>query len=179
MAKHSVEEVRAEYDRLDKLCGVDTSAIEIRVSQRSTSRYGYCHYRSEKIPGLKQTRMVPDYISITDFIFDCEAEFWNTIRHEYAHALVCLRDGYSHHHDKVWKAACGEVGCSPESCSSNREAANRSAARREEKAKYTLSCNRCGRKWTYVRDGRVVRAAKAGRRLTCPCGNTALIFKTI
>lgn len=40
MAKHSVEEVRAEYDRLDKLCGVDTSAIEIRVSQRSTSRYG-------------------------------------------------------------------------------------------------------------------------------------------
>ena len=75
MAKHSVEEVRAEYDRLDKLCGVDTSAIEIRVSQRSTSRYGYCHYRSEKIPRSNQTRMIPDYISITDFIFDCEAQF--------------------------------------------------------------------------------------------------------
>lgn len=41
---------------------------------------------------------------------ECEEQFWDTIRHEYAHALVTLRDGKLHRHDGVWKSACCEVG---------------------------------------------------------------------
>ena len=40
--------------------------------------------------------------------------FTDVIRHEYAHMLVYLRDGNVRHgHDRVWKAACLEVGCEP------------------------------------------------------------------
>ena len=37
---HTIQEVRAEYDRLDRLCGVDTSGIEIAISRRSVKRLG-------------------------------------------------------------------------------------------------------------------------------------------
>ena len=33
--KHSLDEVRAEYNRLDKLLGIDTGAVELCVSRRS------------------------------------------------------------------------------------------------------------------------------------------------
>lgn len=37
---HSLEEVRAEYDRLDRLCGVDTSGIELKISKRAVKQLG-------------------------------------------------------------------------------------------------------------------------------------------
>ena len=82
---YSIEDIRKEYDRLDSLCGVDTSR-----------------------------KYYPTCIMITDFILTLEEEFWDIIRHEYAHALVTLRDGIQHGHDNVWKQACLEVGCPPD-----------------------------------------------------------------
>ena len=41
---HTLEEIRAEYDRLDRLCGVDTSAIEITISRRGVRRLGSFRY---------------------------------------------------------------------------------------------------------------------------------------
>ena len=37
---HSLDEIRREYDRLDKLCGVDTSGVEIEISRRPGRRLG-------------------------------------------------------------------------------------------------------------------------------------------
>lgn len=37
---HSLEEVRAEYDRLDRLCGLDTSGIELKISKRAVKQLG-------------------------------------------------------------------------------------------------------------------------------------------
>lgn len=173
--KYTLEDVRAEYNRLDDLCMVDTSAIELRVSKRATQRYGYCHYRA----GHDKRHLVPDYISITDFVFECEEQFWDTIRHEYAHALVTLRDGKCHHHDSVWKAACLEVGCSPERVATEREAGIRSSLKRKKKAKYIVSCMKCGRKWSYLRAGSIVKALKSKRVCTCPCGSHGLTLKEI
>lgn len=62
--KHTLEEARAEYDRLDKLCNTDTSHIDLRISHRATHRYGYCHYVKRFSAKFIQGFYAPDYISI-------------------------------------------------------------------------------------------------------------------
>jgi predicted SprT family Zn-dependent metalloprotease len=166
MPKYTLDDVRKEYYRLDALCGVDTSYLDLRISTRATSRYGYCHYTR------KGGRLIPDYISITDFIFECEDQFWNTVRHEYAHALVTIRTGRAHHHDNVWKAACREIGCKPERLAKDEDAHAKSAKLKEEKLRYEVHCNSCGRVFKYMKAGPVVKALQAGSKTcTCPCGS--------
>lgn len=180
--KHSIEEIRREYDRLDKLLGVDTSKIVLSVSTRCVNRYGACKYGKDRMPRE---------ICITDFIMDCEDEFWNTVRHEYAHAIVRIRYPKERHgHDNVWRSACLEVGCRPERCSADPEAANFSHARRLRRAenrvpsdwRYAVSCDTCGREWKYKSKGKIVKIAKGERSgtLRCPhCGGKNFSFDFI
>ena len=81
---HSLEEIRAEYDRLDRLCGVDTSAVEIALSRRGVRRLGSFRYPAKGKAGALR-------ITINASLLDEEEAFWDTVRHEYAHALVYLR----------------------------------------------------------------------------------------
>ena len=80
---HSLEEVRAEYDRLDRLCGVDTSRIELKISKRAVKQLGSfrCPRRGGK-DGL--------CITLSHLILEDDEQFWDTVRHEYAHAAVYL-----------------------------------------------------------------------------------------
>ena len=171
--KHTLEDVRAEYDRLDKLCGVDTKGIKLKISKRATRQFGYCHYVT--VAG----RLVPDSISITDFILDCETQFWDTIRHEYAHALVAIRTGKPHHHDNVWKAACLEVGCSPNCQAHDDEAHNKTYEKKAERFRYKVTCKSCGRISYFVKKGAVVKALEAGRKCTCCCGGKSFALESI
>lgn len=41
---HSLDEIRREYERLDRLCGVDTSGVEIGISNRTGRRLGSFRY---------------------------------------------------------------------------------------------------------------------------------------
>ena len=41
---HTLEEIRTEYDRLDRLCGVDTTGVEIVLSRRGVRRLGSFRY---------------------------------------------------------------------------------------------------------------------------------------
>ena len=104
---HSLEEIRKEYDRLDRLCGVDTSRVELKISRRPGRRLGSFRYPL-------RGGGTPLRISISASVLEQEEQFWDTIRHEYAHAAVYLQHpGEKHGHDKVWKDICRELGCSP------------------------------------------------------------------
>ncbi len=163
--KRSLADVRREYDRLDTLCGVDTGAVALRVSTRARKRLGSCKYAPAG--GVES-------IVISDFVMDAEddAVFLDTIRHEYAHALVRLRrPRETHGHDAVWKAACLEVGCAPERCADPaRFPSLLAGARRVEPYRYLLRCLVCGAQWRYKRRAKVVRLVERGasRRCTCP-----------
>ncbi len=161
---HTLADVRREYDRLDALCGADTSAVELRVSTRAKKRLGSCKYIGNKVA----------CVTISDFVMDAPDDvFFDTIRHEYAHALVKLRFPRERHgHDVLWKAACREVGCAPERCC-DPSVVPAGAARREEPYRYRLHCLVCGAKWDYKRRTKLLRLIARGgsRRCTCPhCG---------
>lgn len=166
---HTLEEIRAEYDRLDRLCGVDTSAIEIVLSRRGVRRLGSFRYPAGGRSGT------PLRISINAALLDQEEQFWDTVRHEYAHALVYLRSGgVNHGHDEVWQAACREVGCSPDRLASQTA---ESRAELERRAKYRVQCAQCGQTSFYLRRGRVVDLLLRGRRgqVRCAqCGSSRL-----
>lgn len=176
MAKYTLDDVRAEYDRLDKLCGVSTAGVTLRISTKATRRYGLCHHKWQRdYSRADGGYYYPDYIAITDFVFDCENEFWDVIRHEYAHALVMLRDGRNHGHDAVWKAACREVGCRPERCSGAAETAQKVAVKKENRYKYQVVCEKCGASWRYMRATKVVQALQKGKACSHPaCGSKKL-----
>ena len=92
---HSLEEVRAEYDRLDRLCGVDTSGIELKISKRAVKQLG--SFRSPRRGGIDGLRITLSYLILED-----DEQFWDTVRHEYAHAAVyLLHPGERHGHDRV------------------------------------------------------------------------------
>lgn len=158
---HSLEEIRAEYDRLDRLCGVNTSEIEIVFSSRGVRRLGSFRCPAK---GKKGTLR----ITINASLLDEEEQFWDTVRHEYAHALVYLRSGGRNHgHDAVWKAACREVGCSEK-----RLAAQPAESREqlERRAKYKVRCTGCGQESLYFRRGKVVDLLLRGGQGQVRCG---------
>ena len=128
---------------------------------------------------------MPKEICITDFIMECEDSFWDVIRHEYAHALVRIRyPKEKHGHDRVFKAACIEVGCRPERCSDDEEAAQYADARRksreenrktsygsiERRNRYLVFCGDCDMEWMYKSKNKIVKIALGERDggLTCP-----------
>ena len=158
----TTEDVRREYDRLDALCGADTSGIELRVSKRASRRLGSCKYVGSRV----------ECVTISDFVLAApEDVFLDTIRHEYAHALVKLRfPRETHGHDAVWKAACREVGCPPKATTKPSET---QTALREQKANYRVRCKGCGQETLYLRRGKAVELLERGlgRRLRCRrCG---------
>ena len=147
--KHSLGEVRREYDRLDALCGVSTRGVALSVSTRATRRMGLFR------PGK------PPRIILSAFVLDDDALFWDTIRHEYAHALVWLREPDGRHgHDAVWRAACREVGCDPKATAAPTE---EQLALRAERAKYRVVCGSCGQEALYLKEGKIVKLLRAGR----------------
>ena len=153
----TVQDIRAEYDRLDALTGADTSGVALSVSGRAVKRFGVFR------PGS------PPRIVISAFVMEGEnaAQFWDTIRHEYAHAVVWLRHpGERHGHDAVWKAVCREVGCAPKATTAP-DAAQKAA--REARAKYKLVCEGCGQETYYLREGKILRLLRSGRGKNVRC----------
>jgi len=165
---HSAEEIRAEYDRLDRLLGVDTSGVEIVVSNRSVKRLGSCRYPSTD--GTKPMR-----ITISATVLNDDEPFWDTVRHEYAHAAVyLLRPGERHAHDEVWRAVCRRIGCTPKSVA---PAGGEAERLRRERAKYLVRCRGCGAETFYLRAGKIVKLMECGfrKRIRCSrCGSNDL-----
>ena len=159
---HSLKDIRKEYDRLDRLCGLDTSGIVIELSRRRSRRLG-CFWRPRK------NGSAPLRIVINPTLLEEEEQFWDTIRHEYAHAAVYLRHpGEKHGHDKLWKDTCRELGCSPERLAPLDEAYYR---RMQKTAKYRVHCNNCGRDTYYFREGKIIKTLRQGGRAKLCCAS--------
>ena len=154
----TLEQVRAEYHRLDRLLGIDTSGIPVRFSKRMTRQYGVCTFLKNR----------PQEIRLADFLRQEDAVFWDTARHEYAHAAAALLTGKRHGHDEVWRAVCRRIGC-PEDrlapqCAAAEENRKRIAAAR---GVYVVTCLGCGaarwcRRWR-KNGARSAAAGAAGR----------------
>ena len=159
---YTLADVRNEYDRLDEYLGISTKNIKLTVSKRMTRTYGMCKYGDD---------CLPREISLADFLFKCEEQFWDTIRHEYAHAYVKILCPSEHHgHDKYWKAACCKIGCKPERLADNDEARKYSALKRN---KYSVKCCTCGNESFYSRKGEVVKIllGESKKYSYCVCNN--------
>ena len=163
---HTLDEVRREYDRLDRLVGVDTSKIELKISRRAVRQLG--SFRSPA-RGTGKLR-----ITLSALILDDDEQFWDTVRHEYAHAAVyLLHPGEKHGHDRVWRDMCRLVGCSPKRLAPEK---GRAAELRQAQAKYIIRCRTCGAESRYVRRGRTVELMLRGRgrMLRCrKCGQSS------
>ena len=106
-------------------------------------------------------------IIISASLLDQEEQFWDTIRHEYAHAAVYLRHpGERHGHDWIWKETCRKLGCAPERLAPQNQAQQQ---RTEETAKYRVHCKGCGRDSYYFREGKVIKALRRGRKGAVRC----------
>lgn len=164
---HTLEEIRAEYRRLDTLCGADTSAIPVVLSTRMVKRLGSFRYPLND-------RGAPPQITISAAVLAEDALFWNTIRHEYAHAVVWLRHpGEQHGHDALWRSVCQVIGCAPKATV---PASGGQMALRKARARYTVRCKHCGQETFYLRKGRIVELLEAGEsnRVRCrACGSHA------
>ena len=103
----SIQFIKNEYARLDQICKVDTSNIEIIISSRMTRQLGCFTYKRNGFTKKLQIKISARIINETELFLD-------VIRHEYAHAVVYLRHPHQKHlHDSVWKSVCAEVGCTP------------------------------------------------------------------
>ena len=143
---HTIEDIRLEYNRLDRICSVDTSKIELKLNN-AQKRLGSFSYK----PGFPRGVMT---ITISRKVLSDEELFIDTIRHEYAHAVVFIRHPFSRHsHDKVWKAVCREVGCTPRATIKDDTLKKKA----EESAKYKVTCLHCGAETYYQRAGKIVQ----------------------
>ena len=160
---HTLEEVRREYDRLDRLVGIDTSGIELKISKRAVRQLGSFRAPARGTGPLR--------ITLSALILEDDAQFWDTARHEYAHAAVyLLHPGEKHGHDRTWRDMCRLVGCDPRRLAPEK---GRAAELRMARTKYIIRCETCGAESRYVRRGKTVELMLRGRgrRLCCRrCG---------
>ena len=152
---HSIEEIRAEFLRLDKLLGIDTSDVEIAFSKSAVHRHGSCKF----VRGI-DGKPKPSKVTIAEFLRNEEdGDFWDTVRHEYAHAAAAILTGNSCGHNVIWKRICKKVGCSGKVRAENTTA---SRQRAHDAAKYVITCLGCGQQSFYMRKTELIKRLEKG-----------------
>ena len=126
----TLEQVRAEYHRLDRLLGIDTSGIPVRFSKRMTRQYGVCTFLKNR----------PQEIRLADFLRQEDAVFWDTARHEYAHAAAEENRKRIAAARGVYVVTC--LGCGAES----RYLRRGKVVQALEEKRGQIRCRRCGGK---------------------------------
>ena len=101
--------IKTEYARLDAVTGADTSSVRLRISGRMTSRFGCFTVKKRSAFAKPELSIAVSSRCLLD-----DDVFYDVIRHEYAHAVLYLRDPRRNHgHDDAWKALCRQIGCTP------------------------------------------------------------------
>lgn len=159
---HTTEEIRAEFQRLDKLLFIDTSKVEIVFSKRTVKRHGSCQCKR-----TSSGTYFPVKIMIADFLrYGDDSIFWDTVRHEYAHAAAAILTGKNCGHNSVWKAICRKVGCTGRVYAESTAASRKRA---QDAAKYAVTCLGCGEVSLYMRKGDIVKRLEEGKGAGVMC----------
>lgn len=153
---HTTDEIRAEFSRLDKLLSIDTSNVEIVFSKRTVKRHGSCQCKR-----LSNGTYAPVKIMIAEFLRNGDdRHFWDTVRHEYAHAAAAILTGKNCGHNNVWKAVCKKIGCSGRVYAESTAASRKRA---QDAAKYAITCLGCGEVSLYMRKTELIKRLEAGQ----------------
>ena len=150
----TVQDIKTEFLELDKLLGINTSNIEIVFSKRTVKRHGSC----QCVRGA-DGKWRPVKIMIAEFLLTDYDAFWDTVRHEYAHAAAALLTGKNCGHNAVWKGICCKIGCSG-NVRAESTAASRQRAR--DAAKYAVTCLGCGEVSLYMRKTELIKRLERG-----------------
>ena len=125
-----------------------------QVQAEYRRQYGVCTFVKNR----------PQEIRLADFLRREDQVFWDTARHEYAHAAAAILTGKRHGHDEAWKAVCRRIGCPPERLAPSCEAAAENRRRIEAvRGVYIVTCLGCGAESRYLRRGTVVQALEEKR----------------
>lgn len=154
----TLEDVRKEYRRLDKILNVNTENIEIKTIS-GFSRGGWCKCRNKK----------PVAIGINRLAFECsEPDFYDVIRHEYAHAVDVLLHQKSDHGTN-WQRICRQIGCNPTRTIDENSELNQKLKqlRGKSDSRYQVICPHCGYTYTYQRMCATLRYYNEGEPLKC------------
>ena len=169
----AIQFIKNEYARLDQICKVDTSNIEIIISSRMTRQLGCFTYKRSFLKDELQ-------IKISERILSDDELFLDVIRHEYAHAVVHIRHPHRKHvHDDIWKSVCLEVGCIPKA---TRKISGSDEQVKERPDKYLVRCNNCYAESKYRSEGKVVKILlkkKRGRVVCKQCGHDSFTIISI
>lgn len=169
----TVNEIRKELMRLDQISGLDTSSIPIRVSNRMTKCWGHCvAIKSAGEYKVKELAFADRLLK-----YATPEHVLETVRHEYAHAYVFIKNQKNDGHGSYWKHAVVKFGAPPKRCSSKPEVSE-NMPDYENKTKYILSCPCCDWNYNYTRAGNAIKELKANPksvRYYCPkCGGRPL-----
>lgn len=116
----TMEMIRSEIKRLDRLTGLHGTDIPCEFKQRWHCILGrFCGGK----PGQGEEHMkfefsLPHFSDVSGP--GSEASKLDTVRHEYAHYYAWVKYG-ERGHGKLWKHACGIVGCDPRRCEDREE----------------------------------------------------------
>ena len=140
----SVKEITLVCEETFKKEGEVFCDIEVSINARLKTTLGRCFYKKIDMA------VIPIKIEISrSLIEEHPDQVHDTIVHECAHAIVCLKTGEKHGHDALWKACCRRLGISDERCADNAAS---------EKYKYVCSCTECNKiVGKYFRAGKVVK----------------------
>lgn len=140
--------IRDEMNRLDKISGLDTSMVPIRISSRMTRGWGLCS--CTKVGRQFQVREIVFAKRLLKH--GTPEHILNVVRHEYAHAYVTVRDNKGHGHDAVWRQAALRFGCNAKRCENFDEVDDA-----VDNSKYKVTCQCCGTSWKYQRKAKIVQ----------------------
>lgn len=162
----TIYDIKREYTRLDAKTGMNiATTIPVKISNRCTTTRGKYSYSMSNSYGSKPFK---ESITISSFVLhEDEADFIDTIRHEYAHAMAArIHERFGLAHGPEWQECCHIVGCRD---TATRTATEAQKAIIDKRKTYIVACE-CGHEFIYHRKGKIVSMVEAGNinGLRCP-----------
>lgn len=165
----SEKHIRELYSRLDRQFNIDTSLMPIQLIRKPSRTIACCWVRR------CGTKCFPVSFEFNLFYLErhTEADWEDTLLHEYAHAAATIQTGKDCQHGPIWKNICRQLGCRPYPYAYNMDVKEPLMDGGND-GSVPVKCLRCGNVAMQAANSRVVTMLRRGRdawNSTCPkCG---------